>query len=81
MNTDADDFARSPARKHKWRPIAIIVVVALLVAGGAYWLAHSTTPKPTGRFGRGSAAGAGGAAGGPAMPVGAAKAVTGDINI
>ncbi len=73
-----ENSSRAATPKRRWLPIALILTIALIVALGAYWFAHSATPKPTGRFGRGSAAGGSGAM---AMPVGAAKAVTGDINI
>ena len=75
---DNDDTGRSRPARNTWLAVAYIVIVALILAGGGYWLAHSTVvPTGGGRFG---ARGAGGP-GGPAMPVGAVSAVSGDINI
>ena len=82
MSTDSDKYdtrSDQPARKKSWRAVAIIVIVALLIAAAGYWLAHTTTvPAGGGRFG---ARGGAGGSGAPAMPVGAAAAVSGDIRI
>src|SRR5882672_5562041 len=68
---------RRPAWK-TWRALAIIVIVALVLGGVGYWLAHTTVvPVRGGRGARGDAAGPGA----PALPVGTATAATGDINI
>jgi membrane fusion protein, multidrug efflux system len=74
-----DSSGRRPSRKRHWRAAAIIVIVALILAAGGYWLAH-TTAVPA-RGGRAGARGAAGGPGAPPMPVGAAAAVSGDINI
>ena len=72
---DKHDAGHSRTAWKTWRAVAIIVIVALILGGGGYWLAHSTAaPERGGRFGaRG--------AGGPALPVGAVAAVSGDVNI
>ncbi|HSE12777.1 MAG TPA: biotin/lipoyl-binding protein, partial [Rudaea sp.] len=59
--------------------VLIVLAVAAVIAVGGYYLARSTTPAQTGggRFGRGGPSGPGG----PPMPVGAAVAAAGDINI
>ncbi len=59
--------------------VLIVLAVAAVVVVGGYYLAKSTTPAQTGggRFGRGGPGGPGG----PPMPVGAAVAAAGDINI
>jgi len=61
------------------RAVAIILVIAAILAGGGYWLAHNTTVPQQGGF-RGGRGGPGGAGGMP-MPVGTATVTTGDINI
>ena len=77
------DFDKHDARASRpawktWRALAIIVIVAIILGGVGYWLAH-TTVVPV-RGGRGARSGASGP-GAPAMPVGTATAATGDINI
>jgi len=84
MSNDLETSGR-PRPVHKKNQIlagVIIVIVALLIAAGGYWLAHSTPQqaagaRPGGRGGRGGPAGAGA----PPMPVGVADAATGDIRI
>ena len=87
MSTDLEPSGRPrPARgKNKFLAGLIILIVALLIAAGGYWLAHGTpTPTQGGRGGRGGPgggrAGPGGAGAAP-MPVGVADVATGDIRI
>src|SRR5262249_44737127 len=65
--------------KTNWKPYAVVIAVAAVIAALAWWLAHSAAPQQPGggRF----SAGRGGPGGGLPMPVGVAKAETGDINI
>ncbi len=87
MNTNP--FEREPARtrlKGSKRAALIVVIVAIVIAVGGYWLAKSGADQTqsAGRGGRGAAArGPGGAAGpgGLAMPVGVATVANGDIDI
>lgn len=84
MSMDSEDtkFGRSRPAKTKWMPFAIVIVVAVIVAAVAYWLAHGTPQQPAGggRFGGARGGGPGGGGGLP-MPVGIAKVETGDIDI
>jgi multidrug efflux system membrane fusion protein len=76
---DEHAAGRSRSAWKTWHVVAIIVIVAILLGGVGYWLAHSTVvPDRGGRFGARSGASGPGA---PAMPVGTATATTGDINI
>jgi multidrug efflux system membrane fusion protein len=82
MSIDSSDRARKP--RGTKRAMLIVVVVAVLLGAGGYWLAHSSAENPPARGGgRGGARGAGGpgGAGGMPMPVGVAKVANGDINI
>jgi multidrug efflux system membrane fusion protein len=85
MSIDSSDRARTTARKSGTkRAMLIVVVVAVLLGVGGYWLAHSSAENPPARGGgRGAARGAGGPGGAGAvpMPVGVAKVANGDINI
>lgn len=67
-----------------WLVMLAIVVIALLVGWGGWYLAKHTTPAQTGggRFGGpGGPGGPGGRNGGMPTPVGAAKAVSADIHV
>jgi multidrug efflux system membrane fusion protein len=90
MNTNP--LQRDPARarpKGSKRAALIVVIVAIVIAIGGYWLARNSQQQTPGggRGGRGAGAGGpggpggGGGPGGLAMPVGVAKVTTGDINI
>ncbi len=85
MSMDSQDpkFGRTRPSKTKRFPFVIVGIVAVIVAAIAWWLAHSTPQQPTGggRFGGARGGGQGGPGGGLPMPVGVAKAETGDINI
>jgi membrane fusion protein, multidrug efflux system len=59
------------------RPALIVLVVAAILAAGGYWLAHRNVVPQQGGFRRG---GPGGGSGMP-MPVGTATVANGDINI
>lgn len=73
------------------RAMLIVLVVAVLLAAGGYWLAaHNSAdsgqgPRGGGRGARGGPGGPGGPGGGPGgglpMPVGVAQVANGDINI
>jgi len=82
MNSEDPKFGRTRPSKTKRLPFVIVGIVAVIVAAIAWWLAHSTPQQPPGG-GRGGARGGGqgGPGGGLPMPVGVAKAETGDINI
>jgi len=71
---DTNNKKNSFSRAHG---VFIVLIIAAIVGGGAYWLAHRTAGAPQGGFRRG---GPGGASGMP-MPVGTATVATGDINI
>ena len=87
MNTNP--FERDPARtrlKGSKRAALIVVIVAIVIALGGYWLAKSGADQTqsAGRGGRGAGARGPGGAGGPgglAMPVGVATVANGDIDI
>jgi len=85
MSMDSQDpkFGRTRPSKTKRFPFVIVGIVAVIVAAIAWWLAHSTPQQPAGggRFGGARGGGQGGPGGGLPMPVGVAKAETGDINI
>jgi len=85
MSMDSQDpkFGRTRPSKTKRFPFVIVGIVAVIVAAIAWWLAHSTPQPPAGggRFGGARGGGQGGPGGGLPMPVGVAKAETGDINI
>jgi multidrug efflux system membrane fusion protein len=75
MSIDSPDRARTTARpRGTKRAMLIVLVVAVLLALGGYWLAHSPT-------GRRAAARGGPGGGGMPMPVGVAKVANGDISI
>ena len=78
MSIDSPERARKP--RGTKRAMLIVLAVAVLLAAGGYWLAHSSAenPAPTGRRAAAAAARSGG---GMPMPVGAAKVTNGDINI
>ncbi len=77
MSTESNRTGLTPSPpRWRWRAYLIVLAVALVLGFGAYWLAKSAPPVPTG--GRGGRAGA---AGGLAMPVGTAAVINGDINI
>jgi len=78
MDSRQSALGRSRSSERKWLPYAVVIIAALLIAGVAWWLAHSTPAQPPGggRFG-----GRGGPGGGLAMPVGTATAANGDIRI
>ncbi|HEX4480775.1 MAG TPA: MdtA/MuxA family multidrug efflux RND transporter periplasmic adaptor subunit [Rudaea sp.] len=86
MSIDSPDRASTSARpRGTKRAMLIVLVVAVLLAIGGYWLAHSSAEtaqgaRGGGRGGRGGPGGAGGPGGLP-MPVGVAQVANGDINI
>jgi multidrug efflux system membrane fusion protein len=81
MSIDSPDRARSAARpRGTKRAMLIVLVIAVLLAAGGYWLAHSSAENPPARGGRGARGGPAGAGGMP-MPVGVAQVANGDINI
>jgi len=83
MSTEPDKYGRfSPrdvSRSNKLLFFVWIVIGALVIAAGAYWLAHSSPPQQQGggRSGRGGPSGANA----PPMPVGVADVASGDIKI
>jgi multidrug efflux system membrane fusion protein len=78
MSTDSGNNNYSSAKpRRRWRMVAIIIAIAVLVALGGYWLAHKTTLPVRGGFRSMRSAGPGG----PALPVGTATAAAGDIAI
>jgi multidrug efflux system membrane fusion protein len=84
MNTNP--FEREPARtrlKGSKRAALIVVIVAIVIAVGGYWLAKSDAEQAQSarRGGRGAGARGPGGAGALAMPVGVATVANGDIDI